>query len=259
VVLPDELFECSRAHALREGLTNQPFLRVLSKQVHVCWIPQCGLSREVRSVVQVAFIPWESSTPGDATPGNPKVHDPKPRRSFAALSAEATVARVARALLLHEVMLVEIIFQYRSLIGKCELGVGLDWDEIEQMTAIESAFAPTSDDRRMKTGRRFRRESTKLSALMRGDRINDRVEISEVGPGGFVCRNAPFVARGEFVEIVIDEGDHSYRFRAQGVWLKDDGDDYRVGLALVGMPVCLHRVAVSVHEADLVDRISAAA
>lgn len=156
-------------------------------------------------------------------------------------------------------MLVEIVFQYRSLIGKCELGIGLDWDEIEQMTAIESTFAPTQDDRRMKTGRRFRREATAISALMRGDRINDRVEVCEVGPGGFVVRNAPFVARGELVEIVIDEGDTSFRFRAEGVWLKDDGDDYRVGLALVGMPVCLHRVAVSAHEADLVDKIAAAA
>jgi len=62
------------------------------------------------------------------------------------------------------------------------------------------------------------------------------------------------------VEIVI-EGDNgqSFRFRAQGVWLKDDGDDYRVGLAFVGMPVCLHKVAVSRHEQDLVDRIVAAA
>lgn len=156
-------------------------------------------------------------------------------------------------------MLVEVVFQYRTLMGKCELGVGLDWDEIEQVTVIESAFEPTSDDRRMKAGRRFRREPTKLSAILRGDRINDRVEVVEIGPGGFVVRNAPFVARGEHVEIVIENGDCSYRFSAEGVWLKDDGDDYRVGLALIGMPVCLHTVAVSRHDADLVDRIEAAA
>jgi hypothetical protein len=41
--------------------------------------------------------------------------------------------------------------------------------------------------------------------------------------------------------------------------MKDDGDDYKIGLELIGMPVCLHSVAVSRHEADLVDRISAAA
>ena len=156
-------------------------------------------------------------------------------------------------------MLVEIVFQYRTLIGKCDLGVGLEWDEIEQLNSIEAAFAPSADDRRMKVGRKFRREATKLTALMRGDRINDRVDVIEVGPGGLVIRNAPFVARGEQVEIQIDDGDDSYRFRAQGVWLKDDGDDYKVGLALIGMPVCLHKTVVSKHETDVIDTIAAAA
>jgi hypothetical protein len=153
----------------------------------------------------------------------------------------------------------EVIFRYRTLIGKCELGVGLDWDEIEQVTAIEAAFEPSADDRRMKAGRRFRREPTTGTALLRGDRINDRVELVEIGPGGVVVRNAPFVAHGEHVELVMDHGDLSYRFRAEGVWMKDDGDDYRVGLALIGMPVCLRTIAVRRHEADLVDKISVAA
>ena len=156
-------------------------------------------------------------------------------------------------------MVVEVVFQYRTLMGKCDLGVGLDWDEIEQMTAIESAFEPSADDRRMNAGRKFRRQAVKLSALLRGDRINDRVEVTEIGPGGLVVRGAPFVAHGEHVEIVVEDGDYSYRFGAEGVWMKDDGDDYKIGLELVGMPVCLHSVAVSRHEADLVDRISAAA
>ena len=152
-----------------------------------------------------------------------------------------------------------MVFQYRSLIGKCELGVGLEWDDIEAVTRIESAFEPTADDRRMKTGRRFRREQVKVSAMVRGDRINDRVDLIELGPGGAVVRNAPYIARGEQVELVIDNGDQSYRFRAQGVWLKDDGDDYRVGLELVGMPVCLHGVVGSRLSSELLDRIAAAA
>ncbi len=155
--------------------------------------------------------------------------------------------------------MVEIIFQYRLLIGKCDLGVGLEWDEIEKVTSIESKFAPTADDRRMKNGRRFRREATKLSAIVRGDRIHDRVDLVEIGPGGFVVRHAPFIARGEVVELTVDVGDKSYRFTARGVWMTDDGDDYRVGLSIEGMPVCLHKVQISAHTADVVDQIAAAA
>jgi hypothetical protein len=154
-------------------------------------------------------------------------------------------------------MLVEVIFQYRTLVGKCELGCGLDWDEIEQVTAIESKFAPSADDKRTKTGRKFRRETLKAQALLRGDRINDRVDLIELGPGGLVVRNAPYVAKGEQIEIVIEEGDCSYRFRAEGVWLRDDGDDYKVGLRLVGMPVMLHKVAISAHQPDVVDKLAA--
>jgi hypothetical protein len=154
-------------------------------------------------------------------------------------------------------MLVDVVFQYRSLIGKCELGVGLEWDDIEQVTLIESTFEPTADDRRMKTGRRFRREQVKMTALLRGDRINDRVELIELGPGGAVVRNAPYVARGELVELVIEQDDKSYRFRAKGVWLKDDNDDYRVGLELIGMPVCLHKVSLSKPD-EMLDKLAAA-
>jgi len=156
-------------------------------------------------------------------------------------------------------MVVEVVFQYRTLMGKCDLGVGLDWDEIEQLTAIEAAFEPTADDRRMNVGRKFRRRAVELTALLRGDRINDRVDVIEIGPGGLVVRNAPFIAAGEHVELVMEDGDKSYRFSAVGKWMKDDGDDYRVGLALVGMPVCLHTVAVSRHETDAVDAVSVAA
>jgi hypothetical protein len=151
--------------------------------------------------------------------------------------------------------MVETIFQYRTLIGKCELGCGLDWEEIEQVTVIEHAFARD----RGTSGRRFKREAIRMSGILRGDRINDRVEIVEIGPGGLVAIGAPFIARGEYVEVVLDIADKSYRFRAIGVWLKDDGDDYKVGMAFVGVPICLHIAQVSEHEADLVDKISEAA
>jgi hypothetical protein len=148
------------------------------------------------------------------------------------------------------------VFRYRTLIGRCDLGYGLDMDEIEEVATIERDFAPRGE---RTNGRRFRRQAVKLEGVVRGDRINDAVDIVEMGPGGLVLRKAPFIARGEQVEIVIDDGESSYRFRAQGVWLRDDGEDYKVGLSFIGMPVCLHRVQVSRHVADVVDKIVAAA
>ena len=150
--------------------------------------------------------------------------------------------------------MVETVFQYRTLIGKCELGCGLDWDEIDLVGRIERAFASERHD-----GRKFRRQVVELSAVLRGDQINDAVDIVELGPGGLVCRQAPFIARGEQIEIVIEDGDYCYRFRAQGKWLRDDGDDYKVGLQFIGMPVRLHKLALSKHEADVIDRMLATA
>jgi hypothetical protein len=163
---------------------------------------------------------------------------------------------VARHLLITRlVVAIETIFQYRTLIGKCELGVGLDWDEIQQITDIESELVLD----RGRSGRRYKRQTVELSGIVRGDRINDRVTITELGPGGLVCRRSPFIARGEVIELVLDLEDRSYRFRAIGKWLKDDGDDYQIGLAFIGVPICLHIEQVSLHEFDLVDSINAAA
>jgi len=146
----------------------------------------------------------------------------------------------------------ETIFEYRALLGKCERGEGLELDEIGRLMDIEREYAPTGEGPR---GRKFRREVVSIAAVIRGECMNDSVEIVEIGPGGFVCRKSPYIARGEQVELVVDCGDKSFRFRAQGVWLKDDGDDYKVGLALIGLPVCLNNVRFRRHEADIVDRI----
>lgn len=131
----------------------------------------------------------------------------------------------------------ETIFLYRALIGKCELGCGLTWDEIDQLTMIERAFLvqPTGLH-----GPIFKRAKIELYGVVRGDGLDDRVEITELGVASLVCNKAPLIACGEVVEIVIDVADRSYRFRAVGMCAEDDGDDYQIELAFVGVPVCLN-------------------
>ena len=157
--------------------------------------------------------------------------------------------------------MVDLVFQYRTLIGKCELGMGLDWDEIQQVGAIETQFTlPSYKPRRKRGARRFRREVVSISATVHGARKDDRVELIELGPEGFVIRNAPYIARGEIVELVIDIDDVSYRFSACGVWLKDevDSDDFRIGLNVIGMPVCVRKTQIREHTGEIVNRQIAA-
>jgi hypothetical protein len=137
----------------------------------------------------------------------------------------------------------DLVFQYRTLVGKCDAGRGLDIDEIDELTAIEAEFAPTDDDVRAREGRRFRRESVDLEALLKGGPLNDKVRISELSPGGLVCRSAPYADEGQTLEVVIDDHERclSYRFKARVQWLRDDdADDFQLGLELIGTPVLVH-------------------
>ena len=71
----------------------------------------------------------------------------------------------------------------------------------------------------------------------------------------------PFANEGDTVEIVIDAGDLSYRFKAVVEWVREDGDeDYEVGMSFVGLPVRLHYgPAREPAEKNVVDRILVAA
>lgn len=153
----------------------------------------------------------------------------------------------------------DLVYQYRLLVGKCEAGLGLDVDEIISLTAIESAYAP--EPRARPDERKFRRDRVDAHCRLRGaGDLNDRVRLTEIGPGGLVCRQTPFVEEGTLLEVVIDDGevDLSYRFFARVAWLREDvGDDFALGLELVGVPVLVH-YGPTEHTEDAVDRIPAA-
>ena len=137
----------------------------------------------------------------------------------------------------------DLVFQYRTLVGKCDAGRGLDIDEIDALTAIEARFAPGDDDVRAREGRRFRRERVDLQAHLKGGSLDDQVQISELSPGGLVCRAAPYADEGQIIEVVVEDPDRSlsYRFKARVQWLKDDvGADFHLGLELIGTPLLVH-------------------
>ena len=76
----------------------------------------------------------------------------------------------------------ELVYRYRSLMGKCEAGVGLDFDEIDALTQIEAAFASGEP---VKDGRRWKRIPVELGAMVRGGDLNDKVKVAELAPAGW--------------------------------------------------------------------------
>ncbi|MEZ4359036.1 MAG: PilZ domain-containing protein [Kofleriaceae bacterium] len=132
--------------------------------------------------------------------------------------------------------LLDLVFRYRTLMGKCELSMGLSFDEIDELGELEALFQ--SDDGR----RRFRRSPMAMSALIRSSKYNDHVKVTQLSAGGLECRGAPYVEEGTLVELILDVDDHSFRFSGRAVWMRDDGADYRVAFAFEGTPVMVQGV-----------------
>jgi len=143
----------------------------------------------------------------------------------------------------------DLVYQYRKLVGKCEAGLGLEVDEIIILTALEAGCTPG------------RRDKVEISCRLRGaPGINDAVRATELGPRGLVCRQAPYVEEGTVLEVVFDDitPELSYRFHARVTWMREDvGDDFAVGLEFVGVPLLVRHGPVR-HTEDAVDRITAA-
>lgn len=142
--------------------------------------------------------------------------------------------------------MLELVHDYRVLLGKCTAGVGLGVEEIDRMTRLEALFAAGEDDRRASDGRRFRREQVSFAAVLRGGELHDAVTIADLTLGGLSCAGAPYVEVGAMVDLAITDADahRCYRFKGCVRWVGDDeDDDYRLGIELVGAPVLLRYAA----------------
>ncbi len=133
---------------------------------------------------------------------------------------------------------VETVYQYRQLLGRCATGSGLDFDEIDTLNEIEHQL-PSQPSLDMKTWRLALPTTEVVRAVLRGPRLDDDVMVVNLGPGGCVCRHAPYADEGITVELVFEHADNaiSHRFKATVTWIDDDGDDFALGLEFVGVPL----------------------
>jgi hypothetical protein len=132
----------------------------------------------------------------------------------------------------------DLIYRYRLAAAKCEAAADIDMEEIHLLEGLDRAAFPTA----VETG-----------GLLRGRRVNDWVQVSELGPAGLVCSGCPFVEEGQLLDVVLedDEQHASYRFKARVVWVAEAGEAGKtidVGLAFVGAPLLVRRGADGVPD-----------
>ena len=147
---------------------------------------------------------------------------------------------------MHRVL--ELVFRYRQLLGKCETGAGLDFGEIPELTELEVELAGETrrhDGPRRLGERDFSRAAVELQAELRRGRFRDTVTIAELGPGGFVCEGGPFLQREDRVEVVVAMAAPvmSVRFMAEIAWTRDRDVDCVLGFRVLGVPLAIRHPA----------------
>jgi hypothetical protein len=146
----------------------------------------------------------------------------------------------------------DLVFKYRTLVGKCLSDSGLDIEEIQVLTTLEQLF------RSRESRREFARVDVDLKAELRARGMRDSVAVSNIAPGGVVCGGCPYLQEGDAVEIVIENSELliSYRFSATVAWTQyDENDDMDVGLEFVGVPLLIRRRVAT--QPELVAQVAA--
>jgi hypothetical protein len=122
---------------------------------------------------------------------------------------------------------VDDVYRYRALRGRCESGGELSMDDIHQLEAIEP---------------RLHHTSIELPAIIRTRRFADPVRVVAIGPAGFVLAGCPWVDIDDVIELAVENADVCYQFKGKVTWTGDDAQgDLDVIATFVGVPLVLRR------------------
>src|SRR5690606_12553899 len=119
----------------------------------------------------------------------------------------------------------ELVYQYRQLLAKCEGSDGLTVEEIEVFSTLEQLIgAPTR---------------VLLDAELRMGRFHDPVRIAALSRDGAVCVGCPDVQGGQRVELRFEDRELSLSYRFAGIveWVRDGADDTIAAIRFSGAPV----------------------
>jgi hypothetical protein len=133
----------------------------------------------------------------------------------------------------------ELVYEYRRLMGKCWAGSGLSMDEIEAVEAIEGLFAGGASPL---TG-----VSASLSATLRGGPRHHcaGVELLSADLDQLEVQATSALEAGTRIELRIEDDELrvSYRFKGRVLSMRETepGGSHTVALELLGVPLLVRR------------------
>ena len=134
----------------------------------------------------------------------------------------------------------ELAYEYRHLMGKCQSVHGLTMDEALTLDGIAALFASDA-------GADARKDSVDaLSATLRGrsGRTCDTVRLARVRLDQLELEGCPWIDPDTAVELIIEDAELrlSYRFKARVAWAREHKSGVTsLGLELLGVPVLVRR------------------
>jgi hypothetical protein len=125
----------------------------------------------------------------------------------------------------------ELVYQYRQLLAKCEGSDGLTVEEIEVFSTLEQLIgAPTA---------------VQVEAELRVGRFHDPVRIAALSRDGAACCGCPDLERGQRVELRFEDAELSLSYRFGGIveWVRDRAEDTLAGIRFTGAPILVRSYA----------------
>ena len=137
----------------------------------------------------------------------------------------------------------ELVYQYRQLLAKCESAAGLSLDEIELFSTLEQLIDSA--------------QPRPIPAQLRTRRYADAVSTAVLGREGLICTGCDHVDSGQLVEVRFDDSELalSYRFAARVDWIREREDTTcDVGLRWEGTPLLVRKNPLALqHELDVTE------
>jgi hypothetical protein len=147
----------------------------------------------------------------------------------------------------------ELVYEYRHLMGKCQAGLGLTMDEVEVVEAIENLFRRGSiefDRSGHSNGDgngKGKVAATRSTATLRGGphKLWDKVELVSGYLDHFVVQVTAFTEPGVVIELLVEDEERrlSYRFKTCVVSVAEELNQtgQQVVLEIIGAPLLVRR------------------